>query len=68
MSGAVVLACSIAGAAYAKLPLNDEQKAKAAEVKVISEEAATRDSGLLAKAQDRVAEHCKRIKAVAAKH
>ena len=48
------------GAVYAKLPtpqLNDEQKAKAEEAKAKAADAAKKESELLAKSQDRVADH-----------
>jgi hypothetical protein len=62
--GSLVLAllvCCVAGLASAKLPaLNDEQKAKAAEAKAKADDAAKRESELLAKSQDRVADRYKR--------
>jgi len=48
------------GAVYAKLPtpqLTDEQKAKAEETKAKAAEAAKKEGELLAKSQDRVADH-----------
>ena len=66
--GAIVLACSIAGAAHAKLPAADDQgKAKAAEAKVKSDEAAKHQAEMLVKAQDRVADRYKRTKSTSPK-
>ena len=48
------------GAVYAKLPtpqLNDEQKATAEEAKAKAADAAKKEGELLAKSQDRVADH-----------
>ena len=58
-----LLVCAAVGAAYAKLPpLTEEQKAKAAEAKVKSDEAAKKEAEALTKVQDRVAERYKKEK------
>ena len=66
--GAALVACAMGGAAHAKLPApGDEQKAKAAEAKAKSDEAAKRESDLLVKTQDRVAEHYRRTRGTSPK-
>ncbi|MBA2690109.1 MAG: formate dehydrogenase [Burkholderiales bacterium] len=51
-----VLALALTGAVWAKLPpLTEEQKAKGAETKAKADEAAKKDTALLAVAQDKVA-------------
>jgi hypothetical protein len=60
-----LLACCVFGFAYGKLPpLNDEQKAKAAEAKAKADEAAKKDAEALGKSQDRAADNYKRGKTV----
>lgn len=62
---AALLTCGWTAGVHAKLPApTDEQSAKAAEAKAKAADAAKRDGELLAKSQDRVAEHYKRTKAV----
>ena len=61
---AAVLIGGAIGAASAKLPPpGEEQKAKAAEAKAKSEEAAKKDAELLARSQDRAVDHYKKTKA-----
>jgi hypothetical protein len=60
-AGALAFALS-AGLAHAKIPvppMDDAAKAKAEEAKTKSADAAKKDAELLAKSQDRVAEHKK---------
>jgi hypothetical protein len=61
-AGALAFALS-AGLAHAKIPvppMDDAAKAKAEEAKTKAADAAKKDAELLAKSQDRVAEHYKK--------
>ena len=60
---AVLIACGLAGSAWAKLPPpSPEAAAKAAEAKQKADEAAKKDAADLAKAQDRSVANYKRNK------
>lgn len=60
-----LVACCAFGVAHAKLPpLNEDQKAKAAEAKSKADEAAKKDAEALGKSQDRAADNYKRGKVV----
>ena len=67
-AGALAFALS-AGLAHAKIPvppMDDAAKAKAEEAKTKAADAAKKDAELLAKSQDRVAEHFKKSQGKAA--